>query len=88
MSCEMCLGQFANIYSVTNLTTTTLEDDSLMDIWRSLGEWEPWGSREYQDRTQHSEWEQSGRAVHLDVAKTLSLPVECYQRVRVLVVNY
>lgn len=38
MSCEMSLGQSANLYSVTNLTTTTLEEDSLMDIWRGLEE--------------------------------------------------
>lgn len=72
MSCEMSLGQSTNMYSVTNLTTTTLEADSLMDIWRGFGEREPRGSGEYQDRTLHSEWEQSRRAVRLDVAPNSS----------------
>lgn len=72
MSCEISLGQSANMYSVTNLTKTTLEEHSLMDIWRGLGEWAPWGSGEYQDITRHSEWEQSGRSVCLDVAQNSS----------------
>lgn len=55
MSCEMTLGQSASLYSVTNLTTTTLEDSSLMDIWRGLEEWEPLETGEYQDRMWHSE---------------------------------
>lgn len=87
MSCEISLGQSANMYSVTNLTKTTLEEDSLMDIWRGLGEWAPWGSGEYQDIGILSGNSLADQHVWMWL-KTLPLPVECYQSVRALAVNY